>query len=150
MAQSSNEVNLGSSLFSDNASSLDDDSMKIEYNNLQLNEKIKKLERNMEVDIGCESSQQLRLENAKPKETQVKFVKFDQSANSLKKMLNVQRLPSCKIGLGFDMNKASTSGTKQMSFVRSVAVLAGDGSTIKADGFTVPESVDLSTSQKVA
>ncbi|GJR81410.1 hypothetical protein Tco_0152195 [Tanacetum coccineum] len=64
-------------------------------------------------------------------------------------MLNVQRLPSCKIGLGFDMNKASTSGTKQMSFVRSVAVLAGDGSTIKADGFTVPEFVDLSTSQKV-
>ncbi|GJV08309.1 copia protein [Tanacetum coccineum] len=175
MAQSSNEVNLGSSHFSDNASSLDDDSMQIEYNNLcelslkiinknkilktkrellekeilELNEKIKKLERNKEVDIGCESSQQLHLENAKLKETQVKFVKFDQSANSLKEMLNVQRLPSCKIGLGFDMNKASTSGTKQMSFVRSVAVLAGDGSTIKADGFTVPESVDLRKSLNV-
>ncbi|GKD96500.1 hypothetical protein Tco_1380397, partial [Tanacetum coccineum] len=106
MAQSSNEVTLDSSYFSDNASSFDDDSMQIEYDNLceinlkinnknkilktkrelleneilELNEKIKKLVRNKEVDIGCESYQQLPLENAKLKETQVKFVKFDKSA----------------------------------------------------------------------
>ncbi|GKB17132.1 zf-CCHC domain-containing protein [Tanacetum coccineum] len=34
MAQTSNEVTLSSSYFSDNASSLDDDAMQIEYNNL--------------------------------------------------------------------------------------------------------------------
>ncbi|GJS65654.1 retrovirus-related pol polyprotein from transposon TNT 1-94 [Tanacetum coccineum] len=35
--------------------------------------------------------------NAKLKETQGKFVKFDKSANSLREMLNVQKSPSCKI-----------------------------------------------------
>ncbi|GJW26392.1 zf-CCHC domain-containing protein [Tanacetum coccineum] len=150
MAQSSSEVTLDSSHFGDNASSLDDDSMQIEYNNLYLSKKIKKLERNKEVDIGCKSCQQLRLGNAKLKEIQVKFLKFDQSANSLNEMLNVQRSPSCKVVLGFDKNKASTSGTKQISFVGSAIVLAGDGSTIKAYGSTMPGFVDMSTSQKVA
>ncbi|GJR00790.1 zf-CCHC domain-containing protein [Tanacetum coccineum] len=83
MAQSSNEVTLDSSHFRDNASFLDDDSMQIEYNKLceislkiinknkilktkrellekvilELQEKIKKLERNKVADIGCESCQ---------------------------------------------------------------------------------------------
>ncbi|GKB96376.1 zf-CCHC domain-containing protein [Tanacetum coccineum] len=168
MAQSSNVLTLDSSLCSDNASSFDDDSMKIEYDNLceislkiinknkilktkrellekeilELNEKIKKLERNKEVGISCESCQQLHLENAELEETQVKFVKFDKSAISLREILNVQKTPSCKIGLGFDKSKASTSGIKPMSFVGSTADLAGDGSTI-------PGFIDLSTSQKV-
>ncbi|GJV42953.1 zf-CCHC domain-containing protein [Tanacetum coccineum] len=124
MAQLSNGVTLDSSHFSDNDSSLDDDSMQIEYDNLceislkiinknkilktkrdllekeilELKEEIKKLERNKEIDIGCESCQQLRLENVKLKETQVKFLKFDKSANSLREMLNIQKSPSCKIG----------------------------------------------------
>ncbi|GJT73930.1 zf-CCHC domain-containing protein [Tanacetum coccineum] len=79
MAQSSNEVTLNSSHYSDNASSLDNDSMQIEYDSLceislkiinknktlktkrdlleketlELNEKIKKLERSKEVEISC-------------------------------------------------------------------------------------------------
>ncbi|GJS03843.1 hypothetical protein Tco_0320351 [Tanacetum coccineum] len=52
--------------------------------------------------------------------------------------------------LGFDKSKASTCGTKPMSFVGSTAELAGDGSTIKADGSTIPGFVDPSTSQKQA
>ena len=121
MAQSSNEATLGFSHYSDNASSFDNDSMQNEYDNLceislkiinknkilktkrellekeilELNEKIKKLKKN-KVDIGCESCQQLRLENTKLKKNQVKFVKFDKSANSLRQMLNVQKSPSCK------------------------------------------------------
>ncbi|GJS51428.1 hypothetical protein Tco_0624790 [Tanacetum coccineum] len=88
-------------------------------------------------DSGCESGQQLRLENVKLIETQVKFVKFDKSANSLREMLNVQKSPSCKIGLGFDKSKVSTSGTKPISFVGSSIDLAGDRSTLKADRFTI-------------
>ncbi|GKA08013.1 zf-CCHC domain-containing protein [Tanacetum coccineum] len=110
MAQSSNEVTLNSSYYSDNASSLDNDNMQIEYDNLceislkiinknktlktkrdilekevlELNEKIKKLERSKEIDITCKLCQELKLENARLKETQVKFVKFDKSANSLR------------------------------------------------------------------
>ncbi|GJX67359.1 hypothetical protein Tco_0303086 [Tanacetum coccineum] len=145
MVQSSNEVTLNSSYYSDNASSLDNDSMQIEYDSLceislkiinknkilktkrdllekeilELNEKIKKLEKSKEIEIACKSCEELKSENAKLKETQVKFVKFDKSANSLREMLNNQKSPSCKIGLGFDSSKASTSGTKIMSFVQT-------------------------------
>ncbi|GJU91075.1 zf-CCHC domain-containing protein [Tanacetum coccineum] len=176
MAQSSNEVTLESSHYSDNASSSDDDSMQFEYDNLweislkiinknkilktkrdllekeifELNEKIKKLERNKAIEIVCESCQMLKLENAKLKETQVKFIKFDKSANSLREMLNIQKSPSCKIGLGFDSSKASTSGTKPISFVGSSVESTTDGSTIKVHGSTIPGSVDPSSSQKLA
>ncbi|GJR21778.1 hypothetical protein Tco_0970305 [Tanacetum coccineum] len=112
---------------------------------LELNEKIKKLERSKEVEIACKSCEELKLENAKLKETQVKFVKFDKSANSLREMLNNQKSPNCKIGLGFDNNKASTSGTKTMSFVGSSAEKGTDGSTIKVHGSTLPGSVCLRT-----
>ncbi|GJU53093.1 zf-CCHC domain-containing protein [Tanacetum coccineum] len=149
MAQSSNEVTLNSSYYSDNASSLDNDSMQIEYDSLceislkiinknkilktkrdllekeilELNEKIKKLKRSKEIESACKSCEEL-------KETQVKFVKFDKSANSLREMLNNQKSPSCKIGLGFDSSKASTSGTKIMSFVESSVEKATNGSTM--------------------
>nr|GEV82707.1 alpha/beta hydrolases superfamily protein [Tanacetum cinerariifolium] len=46
-------------------------------------------------------------------------------------------------GQGFDSIKASTSGTKPMSFVGSSAN-ATDGSTIKVDGSTIPRSVNPS------
>ncbi|GKC63520.1 zf-CCHC domain-containing protein, partial [Tanacetum coccineum] len=156
MAQSSNEVTLNSSYYSDNASSIDNDSMQIDYDSLceislkiinknkilktkrdllenemlELNEKIKKLKRSKEIEIACKSCDELKLENAKLKETQVKFVKFDKSANSLREMLNNQKSPTCKIGLGFDSDKASTIRTKTMSFVRLSTEKATDGSTL--------------------
>ncbi|GJR23897.1 retrovirus-related pol polyprotein from transposon TNT 1-94 [Tanacetum coccineum] len=97
---------------------------------LELNKKIKKLERSKEIEIACKSCEELKSENATLKETQVKFVKFDKSANSLREMLNSQKSPSCKIGLGFNISKASTSGTKTMSFVGSSAEKAMDESTL--------------------
>ncbi|GKF00268.1 hypothetical protein Tco_0023618 [Tanacetum coccineum] len=164
MAQSSNEVALNSSYYSDIASSLENDNMQIEYDSLcvislkiinknkilktkrdllekevlELNEKIKKLERSKEIEMKCKSCNELKLENAKLKETQVNFVKFDKSANSLREMLSNQKLPSCKIGLGFDSDKASTSGTKTINFVGSSAEKVTDGSTIKGHGSTLP------------
>nr|GEU95942.1 protein defective in meristem silencing 3-like isoform X1 [Tanacetum cinerariifolium] len=148
MDQSSNEVTLDSSYYSDNAYFLNDDAVQIEYDYLceislkisnknkilktkrgvlekeilELNEKIKRCERNKAIDIGCESCQELLLKNDKFKESQAKFVKFDQSSNSLKEMLSVQRLPSSK------------GGTYKVKFVKSAKVLAGDRSFIKEDG----------------
>ncbi|GKD61388.1 hypothetical protein Tco_1298897 [Tanacetum coccineum] len=156
MAQSSNEVTLNSSYYSDNSTSLDNDSMQIDYDSLceislksinknkilkdkrdllekeilELNEKIKKLERSKEIKIACKSCKELKSKNAKLKETQVKFGKFDKSANSLSEMLNNQKPPSCKTGLGFDSSKASISGTKIMSFVESSTEKTTDGSTM--------------------
>ncbi|GJR48533.1 zf-CCHC domain-containing protein [Tanacetum coccineum] len=171
MAQSSNEVTLNSSHYSDNASSLDNDSMQIEYDSLceislkiinknkilktkrdllekeilELNEKIKKLKRSKEIEIACKSCEELKSENAKLKETQVKF---DKSANSLREMLNNQKLPSCKIGLGFDDSKASTSGTKNISFVGSSVEKATNVSTIKVNGSTLHGSVSRTYGEK--
>ncbi|GKA01165.1 hypothetical protein Tco_0673830 [Tanacetum coccineum] len=176
MVQSSNEVTLDSFHYSDNASSLDDDSMQIEYDNLceislkiinknkslktkralleeeilELNEKNKKLERNKKLTLCVTRVKKLMLENAILKETQVKFVNFDKSANSLREMLNIQKSPSCKIGLGFDSSKASTSGTKPINFFGPSAETAHDGSTIEAHGSTISGSVDPSSSEKVA
>ncbi|GJV04957.1 zf-CCHC domain-containing protein [Tanacetum coccineum] len=160
--------------WSDNASSLDNDSMQIEYDSLceislkiinknkilktkrdllekeilELNEKIKKLERSKEIEIACKSCEELKSENAKLKETQVKFVKFDKSANSLREMLNNQKSHRCKIGLEFDDSKASTSETKNMSFGGSSAEKATDGSTIKVHGSTLPGSVSRTYDEK--
>ncbi|GJY27971.1 hypothetical protein Tco_0403738 [Tanacetum coccineum] len=175
MAQWSNEVTLNSSYYSDNASSLDNDSMQIEYDSLceislkiinknkilktkrdllekeilELNKKIKKLERSKEIEIACKSYEELKSENARLKETQVKFVKFDKSANSLKEMLDNQKSSSCKVGLGFDSNKASTSRTKPITFVGSSAKKAIDGSTIKVHGTTLPRSVSRTNGEKL-
>ncbi|GJY98638.1 hypothetical protein Tco_0516068 [Tanacetum coccineum] len=173
MAQSSNEVTLNSSYYSDNASSFDNDNMQIEYDGfceislkiinknkilktkrdllekkLELNEKIKKLKRSKEIESACKSCDELKSENAKLKETQVKFVKFDKSDNTLREMLDNQNSSSCKTGLGFDNSKASTNGTKIMSFVRSSAENATDGSTIIGHGSTMPGSVSRNDDQK--
>ncbi|GKD91756.1 zf-CCHC domain-containing protein [Tanacetum coccineum] len=91
----------------------------------------------------------LKLENATLKETQVKFVKFDKSANSLRELLNNQKPSNCKIGLGFDSSKASTSKTKPISFVGSYAENAIDGSTIKVHRSTIPGSVNRTGAEKV-
>ncbi|GKD22280.1 hypothetical protein Tco_1223983, partial [Tanacetum coccineum] len=174
MAQSSKEVIPNSSYYSDNASSLDNDTMQIEYDSLceislkfinknkllktkrvllekeilELNKKIKKLKRSKEIDITCKLCQELKLENARLKKTQVKFVKFDKSTNSLKEMLNNQKSSSCKIGLGFDSSKASTSGTKPISFVESSAKNTTNGSTIKVHRSTIHGSVYRTGAEK--
>ncbi|GKA74145.1 hypothetical protein Tco_0780447 [Tanacetum coccineum] len=171
MAQSSNEVTFNSSYYSDNASSLDNDSMQIEYDSLreislkiinkniilkakrdllekeilELNDKIKKLERSKEIEFACKSCEELKSENARLKETQVKFVKFDKSANSLRDMFDNQKSSSCKVGLGFDSNKPSTSGTKPITFVGSSSKKGTDESTIKVHGSTLHGSVCLRT-----
>ncbi|GKE91082.1 hypothetical protein Tco_1572177, partial [Tanacetum coccineum] len=134
MAQSSNEVTLNSYCHSDDASSLDNDSMQIEYDSL------------CEIEIACKSCEELKSENAKLNETQVKF---DKSANSLREILNNQKLPSCKIGLGFDDSKASTSKTKNISFVGSSAEKATNISTIKVNGSTLPGSDFVITRKKL-
>ncbi|GJY47971.1 hypothetical protein Tco_0437927 [Tanacetum coccineum] len=52
--------------------------------------------------------------------------------------------------LGFDSSKASTSGTKPMSFVRSSADNATDVSIIKVHRSTIPGSVNHIVAKKVA
>ncbi|GJW25499.1 zf-CCHC domain-containing protein [Tanacetum coccineum] len=98
MAQSSNEVTLNSSHYSDDASSLDNDSMQIEYDSLceislkiinknkilktkrdllekeilEL-EKIKKLKRSKEVEIVCSSIIAIRIDHGREFDNEVQF-----------------------------------------------------------------------------
>ncbi|GKB56786.1 hypothetical protein Tco_0912972 [Tanacetum coccineum] len=48
---------------------------------------LEKLERSKEIDIACKLCQELKLENARLKETQAKFVKFDKSANVTREII---------------------------------------------------------------
>nr|GEW31963.1 alpha/beta hydrolases superfamily protein [Tanacetum cinerariifolium] len=109
-----------------------------------LHEKIKR--RLLEV-VGVTAKMKPR---TKPTMKLVSWLNHQMSANSLREMLNIQKPPSCKTGLGFDKSNTSSSETKPISFVELTTELAGDGSTIKAYGSTIPGSVDPSTSQKVA
>ncbi|GKB27327.1 zf-CCHC domain-containing protein [Tanacetum coccineum] len=122
---------------------------RLEKEILELNEKIKKLERSKEIEIACKSCEELKSENARLKETQVKFVKFDKSANSLREMLDNQKSSSCTVGLGFDSNKASTSETKPITFVGSSAKKATDRSTIKVHGSTFHRFVSRTYGEKL-
>ncbi|GJY98002.1 zf-CCHC domain-containing protein [Tanacetum coccineum] len=93
---------------------------------LELKEKIKRLERNKAIDIGCESCQELRLENDKLKKSQAKlvndaskFVKFEQSTNSLLEMLNAQTSPSSKGGIGFNKMKHQQAEQNKLNLSNS-------------------------------
>nr|GEV96008.1 reverse transcriptase domain-containing protein [Tanacetum cinerariifolium] len=112
---------------------------------MRIKREIKKLEKSKEIEMACKSCDELKLKDAKLKETQVKF---DKSANSLREMLNNQNSPCCKIGLGFNSDKMSTSRTKTMSFVGSPAEKVTDGSTIKGHRSTLPASVSRKDSEK--
>ncbi|GJV11777.1 hypothetical protein Tco_1353318 [Tanacetum coccineum] len=84
----------------------------------------------------------------KPITKLVSLLNRKMSANSLREMFNNQKSPNCKIGLGFDSDKASTSGTKTMSFVGSPVEKVMDGSTIKGYGSTLLGSVSRKDSEK--
>nr|GEU33010.1 UBN2 domain-containing protein [Tanacetum cinerariifolium] len=84
----------------------------------------------------------------KPTMKLISWINRRMSANSLREMLNNQKLPSRKIGLAFDDSKASTSRTKNISFVGSSVEKATDGSTIKVHGSTLPGSVRRTFGEK--
>ncbi|GJT26173.1 retrovirus-related pol polyprotein from transposon TNT 1-94 [Tanacetum coccineum] len=62
-------------------------------------------------------------------------------------MLDNQKSSSCEVGLGFDSNKASTSGIKPITFVGSSTEKETDGSTIKVHGSTLPDSVSCTNGE---
>ncbi|GJX46244.1 retrovirus-related pol polyprotein from transposon TNT 1-94 [Tanacetum coccineum] len=84
----------------------------------------------------------------KPTTKLVSWLNRQMSANSLREMLNNQKSPIFKIGLGFDSDKVSTSGTKTISFGGSSAENVTDGSTIKGHGSTLPGSNSIDELKK--
>ncbi|GJU63056.1 retrovirus-related pol polyprotein from transposon TNT 1-94 [Tanacetum coccineum] len=140
MAHSSKEVYSETEYYSNDTSSIDDLELNNQYDHLckliskiiernkslkststrleneicELKDKISKLERNKEIDLGCSTCDSLRIKNEKLKEENFKLSQFEKSTHALKDMLSNQKPSGDKLGLGFKSGEASSSGIKQI------------------------------------
>ncbi|GKC34815.1 zf-CCHC domain-containing protein [Tanacetum coccineum] len=156
VAQASSEVCSESSYFSDENSSIDDLVLDNEYDKLCkmslkiitknkrlkatrdslekeisiLKEKVSTLEKNKEVDLECVKCHMLKIENEKLKEEALKLTKFEKSTHCLNEMLNNQKPSGEKLGLGFNSFEASSSGTKEIKFVKAQKKVSPNGGPI--------------------
>ncbi|GKA01371.1 retrovirus-related pol polyprotein from transposon TNT 1-94 [Tanacetum coccineum] len=123
VAQASSEVCSESSYFSDENSSIDDLVLDNEYDK----QKVSTLEKNKGVDLECVKCHMLKIENEKLKEESLKLTKFEKSTHYINEMLNNQKPFSEKLGLGFNSFEASSSGTKEIKFVKAQKNTSSDG-----------------------
>ncbi|GJU53361.1 retrovirus-related pol polyprotein from transposon TNT 1-94 [Tanacetum coccineum] len=156
VAQVSSEVCFESSYFSDENSSIDDLVLDNEYDKLCkmslkiitknkrlkaartslemeisiLKEKVSTLEKNKGVDLECVKCHMLKIENEKLKEEALQLTKFEKSTHCLNEMINNQKPSEKKLGLGFNSFKASSSGTKEIKFVKAQKKASSDGGQI--------------------
>ncbi|GJV52326.1 retrovirus-related pol polyprotein from transposon TNT 1-94 [Tanacetum coccineum] len=98
-----------------------------------LKEKVSTLEKNKEVDLECIKCHMLKIENEKLKEEALKLTKFEKSTHCLNEMLNNQKPSREKLGLGFNSFEASSSGTKEIKFVKAQKKASFDGGPINMD-----------------
>ncbi|GKC17179.1 retrovirus-related pol polyprotein from transposon TNT 1-94 [Tanacetum coccineum] len=160
VAQASSEVCSESSYFSDENSSIDDLVLDNEYdklckmslkiitknkrlkatiNSLEkelsiLKEKMSTLEKNKGVDLKCVKCHMLKIENEKLKEEAIRLNKFEKSTHCLNEMLSNQKPSGEKLGLGFSSFEASSSGTKEIKFVKAQKKASSDGGPINMGG----------------
>ncbi|GJU86316.1 zf-CCHC domain-containing protein [Tanacetum coccineum] len=153
VAQASSEVCYKSSYFSDENSSIDDLVLDNEYDKLCkmslkiitknkrlkaartslekeisiLKEKVSTLKKNKGVDLECVKCHMLKIENEKLKEEALKLTKFEKSTHCLNEMLNNQKPSGEKLGLGFNSFEASSSGTKEIKFMKAQKKTSSDG-----------------------
>ncbi|GJR81436.1 hypothetical protein Tco_0152221 [Tanacetum coccineum] len=99
-----------------------------------LKEKVSTLDKNKEVDLECVKCHMLEIENEKLKEEALKLTKFEKSTHCLNEMLNNQKPSGEKLGLGFNSFEASSSGTKEIKFVKSQKKASSDGGPINMGG----------------
>ncbi|GJT46500.1 hypothetical protein Tco_0955215 [Tanacetum coccineum] len=99
-----------------------------------LKENLSTLEKNKEVDLECVKCHMLKIENEKLKEEALKLTKFEKSTHCLNEMLNNQKPSGEKLGLGFNSFEASSSGTKEIKFVKAQKKASSDGGPINMGG----------------
>ncbi|GJW59356.1 zf-CCHC domain-containing protein [Tanacetum coccineum] len=117
--------------------------LKATRNNLEkelsvLKEKVSTLEKNKGVDLECVKCHMLKIENEKLKEEVTRLNKFEKSTQCLNEMLSNQKPSGEKLGLGFNSFEASSSGTKEIKFVKAQKKASSDGGPINMGG---PQSV---------
>ncbi|GJT02551.1 zf-CCHC domain-containing protein [Tanacetum coccineum] len=160
VAHASSEVCSESSYFSDENSSIDDIALDNEYDKLckmslkiitknkklkatrnslenelrELKDKLSTLEKNKGVDLDCAKCHVLKIENEKLKDESTRLNKFEKSTHCLNEMLSNQKPSGDKLGLGFNSFEASSSGTKEIKFVKSQKKAYSDGGPINMGG----------------
>ncbi|GJV11651.1 retrovirus-related pol polyprotein from transposon TNT 1-94 [Tanacetum coccineum] len=123
VARASSEVCSESSYFSDENSSIDDIALDNEYN-----------KKNKGVDLDCAKRYALKIKNEKLNDESTRLNKFEKSTHCLNEMLSNQKPSGNKLGLGFDSFEASSSGTKEIKFVKAQKKACSDGSPIIMGG----------------
>nr|GFA64991.1 zf-CCHC domain-containing protein/UBN2 domain-containing protein [Tanacetum cinerariifolium] len=167
VAQVSSEICSESSYFSDENSSIDNLALDNEYDKLCKmslkiitknkrlkatrnsleeeisiqKEEVSTLEKKKEVDLKCVKCYMLKIENKKLKEEALKLTKFEKSTHCLNEMLNNQKPSGEKLGLGFNLFEASSSGTKEIKFVKAQKKVSPDGGLINMGGPTNVQAV---------
>ncbi|GJX59637.1 zf-CCHC domain-containing protein [Tanacetum coccineum] len=129
VAHASSEVCSESSYFSDENSSIDDLALDNEYDK-ELKDKLSTLEKNKGVDLDCAKCHVLKIENEKLKDESTRLNKFEKSTHCLNEMINNQKPSGDKLGLGFNSFEASSSGTKEIKFVKAQKKASPDGGPI--------------------
>ncbi|GKD00982.1 hypothetical protein Tco_1171256 [Tanacetum coccineum] len=156
IAQAPNEVCFESSYFSDENSSIDDLAFDNESDKLckmslkiitknkrlkairnslenelrELKDKLSILKKNKGVDLDCAKCHVLKIENEKLKDESTRLYKFEKSTHCLNEMINNQKPSGDKLGLGFNSLEASSSGTKEIKFVKAQKKASPDGGPI--------------------
>ncbi|GKA88570.1 hypothetical protein Tco_0810334 [Tanacetum coccineum] len=160
IAHASSEVCSESSYFSDENSSIDDLTLDNEYDKLckmslkiitknkmlkatrnslekelrELKDKSSTLDKNKGVDFDCAKWHTLKIKNEKLKEESTRLNKFEKSTHCLNEMLSNQKPSGDKLGLGFNSFEASSSGTKEIKFVKAQKKVSSDGGPINVGG----------------
>ncbi|GKF04083.1 retrovirus-related pol polyprotein from transposon TNT 1-94, partial [Tanacetum coccineum] len=160
VAHTSSAVYSKSSYFSDKNSSIDDLALDNEYDKLcklslkiitknkrlkntrnslekeikELKDKLSTLEKNKGVDLECTICQSLKIENEKLKEESARLNKFEKSTHCVNEMLSSQKPFGDKLGLGFNSFEASSSGTKEIKFVKAQKNVSSDGGPTNMGG----------------
>ncbi|GJY26128.1 retrovirus-related pol polyprotein from transposon TNT 1-94 [Tanacetum coccineum] len=160
VAHAPNEVCSDSSYFSDENSSIDDLALDNKYDKLckmsqkimtknkrlkatrnslenelrELKATMSTLEKNKGVDLDCVKCHTLKIKNEKLKEESIILNRFEKSTHCLNEILNSQKPSGEKLGLGFNSFEASSSGTKEINFMKAQKKASSDGGPINMGG----------------
>ncbi|GJT35596.1 zf-CCHC domain-containing protein [Tanacetum coccineum] len=85
-------------------------------------------------DSDEEDDEKVKIENKKLKEEALKLTKFEKSTYYINEILSNQKPSGDKLSLGFNSFEASSSGTKEINFMKAHKKASSDGGPINMGG----------------
>nr|GEY02653.1 zf-CCHC domain-containing protein/DUF4219 domain-containing protein/UBN2 domain-containing protein [Tanacetum cinerariifolium]GEY03348.1 zf-CCHC domain-containing protein/DUF4219 domain-containing protein/UBN2 domain-containing protein [Tanacetum cinerariifolium] len=99
-----------------------------------LKDKVSTFKKNKGVDLECIKCHMLKIEKEKLKEEAIRLTKFEKCTHCLNEMLRNQKPFEEKLVLGFNSFEASSSGTKEIKFVKAQKQAFSNGGLINMGG----------------